>query len=138
MKSLDLFGAVQQPQSSITFNDFYREFPRKKKPGDAEKAWVQMLKQGFKPLEIMEGLRRNLPDMLKKEARFVPYPASWLRGKEWMNQPDRGFTPEIRETDWQKHQRESMEALERAAYGDRHDERGSDTIDLRNSDWRTI
>src|SRR5688572_14923735 len=106
MQTLDLFGAVQQTKSSIKFDEFYREFPRKKKPGDAEKAWKQMLGQGYDPRDIMEGLRRNLPDMLKKEAKYVPYPASWLRGKEWMNQPDSGFTPVMNETDWQKYQRE--------------------------------
>jgi hypothetical protein len=71
-----------------TFAEFYRLYPRKKKPFDAEKAWGQMLKKGFTANEIMDGLRRNLPDLQSKDPQFVPYPASWLRAGEWRNEPD--------------------------------------------------
>ncbi|WP_141502299.1 hypothetical protein [Rhizobium sp. J15] len=71
-----------------TFAEFYKLYPRKKKPLDAEKAWGQMLKKGFTPDEIMQGLRRNLPDLQRREAQFIPYPASWLRAGEWANEPD--------------------------------------------------
>lgn len=71
-----------------TFAEFYRLYPRKKKPLDAEKAWTQMLKKGFSPDEIMAGLRLNLPELQRRDPQFVPYPASWLRAGEWANEPD--------------------------------------------------
>lgn len=72
----------------ITFNEWYKEYPRKKSRGDAEKAWSQVLKAGHDPEDILEGLRRNLASMLRRDAQFIPYPASWLRAQGWWDEPD--------------------------------------------------
>lgn len=71
-----------------TFSDFYTTFPRKKSRGDAEKAWKQAIKAGHDPKEIMEGLKRNLADMTKRDPQFIPYPATWLRAQSWADEPD--------------------------------------------------
>jgi len=62
-----------------TFADFYKQFPRKKARGDAEKAWNQAIKKGHRPELIMAGLLRNMADLERREAQFIPYPATWLR-----------------------------------------------------------
>lgn len=71
-----------------TFAEFYELYPRKKSRMDAEKAWGQMLKKGVSAEEIMAGLRRNLPELKRKDPQFVPYPASWLRAGSWEDEPD--------------------------------------------------
>lgn len=71
-----------------TFADFYREYPRKKARGDAEKAWNQALKKGYSPEEIMDGLARNFADLSRRDPQFVPYPATWLRAESFFDEPD--------------------------------------------------
>lgn len=70
-----------------SFEDFYAVYPRRMKPGDAEKAWKQMLREGHDPQVIVEGARRFAADPNLPEKQFVPYPATWLRAKSWMDEP---------------------------------------------------
>lgn len=69
------------------FDEWYELYPRKIKKLDAIKAWKQMTKE-FAPQEIIDGLKSDLPRLLAREPQFRPYPASWLRGGEWMNEPE--------------------------------------------------
>lgn len=71
-----------------TFADFYKQFPRKKARGDAEKAWTQAIKKGHDPEEIMAGLMRNLADLQRRDPQFIPYPATWLRAESFFDEPD--------------------------------------------------
>lgn len=71
-----------------TFADFYKQFPRKKARGDAEKAWIQAIKKGHDPEEIMAGLMRNLADLQRRDPQFIPYPATWLRAESFFDEPD--------------------------------------------------
>jgi hypothetical protein len=71
-----------------TFAEFYQAFPRKKARGDAEKAWQQAIKKGHAPDEIMAGLMRNLADLQRRDAQFIPYPATWLRAESFFDEPD--------------------------------------------------
>lgn len=71
-----------------TFADFYKQFPRKKARGDAEKAWNQAVKKGHAPDEIMAGLMRNLADLQRRDPQFIPYPATWLRSESFFDEPD--------------------------------------------------
>lgn len=79
-----------------TFEDFYAEFPKKKSRADARKAWDQAMKKGFDADEIMSGLRRNLPDLKRKDPQFVKHPASWLRAECWADEPDTLSRPQPR------------------------------------------
>lgn len=72
----------------ITFEDFYAQYPRKKSRADARKAWDQMIKKGVDPIEIIDGLRINLESLKRREPQFIPYPATWLRGEGWADEPD--------------------------------------------------
>lgn len=72
----------------MTFDDWYKLYPKKKNRLDAIKAWKQMTAQGFKAEEIIAGLERNLPEIKATPRQFIPYPASWLRAGAWMNEPE--------------------------------------------------
>lgn len=71
-----------------TFADFYKQFPRKKARGDAEKAWIQAIKKGHAADDIMAGLMRNLADLQRRDPQFIPYPATWLRAESFFDEPD--------------------------------------------------
>jgi hypothetical protein len=66
------------------FQKFYKSYPRHTAPDDAFKAWQQMIRAGAKPSEIMAGLARF---QFGSEAKYIPYPASWLRAGNWKSEP---------------------------------------------------
>jgi hypothetical protein len=72
------------------FELFYQAYPKKRKPGDAEKAWTQT--QGQRPpiKELLAALERmkRCHDWTKEGGKFIPYPASWLRTKGWLESPE--------------------------------------------------
>lgn len=67
------------------FEQFYKQYPRKKQPLRARKAFEKAIK--ISPLqEILSGLERAKasPDWQKNNGEFIPYPATWLNAGGWM------------------------------------------------------
>ena len=66
-----------------SFDEFYKLYPRRVARKDAEKAWSQI--DPAKHRKIFEALplHKNCPDWRKEAGKFIPYPASWLRGERW-------------------------------------------------------
>ena len=67
------------------FDAFWREYPKRRAKGNAEKAFAKI-----KPSEqlfeaIMNGLKRakTSEDWQKDNGKYIPYPATWLNGKRW-------------------------------------------------------
>ena len=68
-----------------SFLTFWGAYPRKKKKGDAFKAW--------KALRVNNGLLGTMIDAIKAQKKtldwkkdggqFIPYPATWLRARGW-------------------------------------------------------
>jgi hypothetical protein len=87
----------------VTFKSWYMSYPRKMKPRDAEKAWHQAIERGATPQRIAactkimwettwkhrvnEDREKGKPDPLQR----VPYPASFLRGETWEQDPRESF-----------------------------------------------
>lgn len=70
------------------FDRFWSEYPRKKSKGDAEKAWRQM--NGDDNADaILRGVAvaKRSREWLKDNGDFISYPATWLRGMCWLDQP---------------------------------------------------
>jgi hypothetical protein len=67
------------------FARFYSLYPRKKGPGQAEKAWNTAVRS-TPAEEIIAGLRRQLPALMAQESRYVKHPATWLNGKCWLDE----------------------------------------------------
>lgn len=76
----------------MTFDDFWQKFPRKVAKLEAVKAWKQMTRE-YSPEEIIGGLLRNLPSLVRREKQFIPHPATWLRQGRWMDEPEQPRTP---------------------------------------------
>jgi hypothetical protein len=72
------------------FEKFYAAYPKKVAKADAEKAW----RQKVKPEEVEAIIARvelnKLGEWLGKEKRFIPHPASWLRGQRWNDEIQKG------------------------------------------------
>jgi len=73
-------------QSDEAFDRFWEQYPRKTAKADALKAWKQVTKH-TDPQVILAGLEKY---GFSSDGRFVPYPASWLRGLRWTDEPEFG------------------------------------------------
>ncbi len=80
------------------FMAFYSNYPRKVARGTAEKAWRKLSRQDKKlAIEFVSGKKyQDLMQLEKKEGRvrFIPYPASWIGSKGWLDEPVEKITNE--------------------------------------------
>ena len=86
----DLSILLVEVSNSNTFLSYYGVYPKKQNKADAVKAWVQMDGNKYLP-EILAALawQTKLPDWLKESGKYVPLPASYLRGRRWEDEPPR-------------------------------------------------
>ncbi len=61
-----------------SFAAFYALYPRKIARKSAEKAWARVATSPEAIEQIMEALRGQLVELICRERKFVPYPATWL------------------------------------------------------------
>lgn len=71
------------------FTAWYKAYPKKKKPLDAQKAWGQT--KGKRPplsdmLAALEWQRTSF-EWTKNGGQFIPWPASYLRAGSWAEEP---------------------------------------------------
>ena len=69
------------------FDDWWAAYPRKTSKQAARRAYAAALKNGATPARLLEGLTAALPGLSEREARYVPYPATWLNGGAWEDEP---------------------------------------------------
>lgn len=79
------YRSSAQPEHDIWFEEFWEAYPRKVSKADAIKAWKQLKITFSMASKIMAGLDRwkHSDQWIRDDGRFIPYPASWLRGKRW-------------------------------------------------------
>lgn len=72
------------------FDDWWKQYPKKVKKLDAEKAYRAALKRGVTPKELLDGLQRQKAAWKAKgtEPQYIPYPATWLRAGSWEDELD--------------------------------------------------
>jgi hypothetical protein len=68
------------------FDVFWKLFPRREDKGHAIKAFKRHVTSEDKFALIMKALNQQLPELLKRERKHVPYPATWLNGLHWENE----------------------------------------------------
>ena len=78
----------------ITFSDFYSLYPRKVGRRAAELEWIKAMKRGEDPLEILEGLKRNLAYLESRPMEFRPHPRTWISQGRWEDEPQVIAAPE--------------------------------------------
>jgi hypothetical protein len=75
------------------FDSFWQQYPRKTAKGRAGRAWKR-LKCGAIADDVLAGLARckASKDWKGREAKYLPYPATWLNSEGWLDEPDSGDT----------------------------------------------
>ena len=81
---------VKKKEISTSFMKFYEAYPKRIGRADAIKAWVK-LKPDDTLLELMLQkieLFKQSEDWIKDNGKYIPYPATWLNGKRWEDEPN--------------------------------------------------
>lgn len=75
-------GKASQDYNSVDFDLFWESYPKKLNKADAIKAWKSVKGDLQTILDALQW-QKDLPDWKKESGQFVPYPASYLRGRRW-------------------------------------------------------
>jgi hypothetical protein len=71
------------------FTRWYAAYPRKKDRARALKAYKAALKKkGVTSEKLLTVMQEQTPVLMRKGVEFCPYPASWLNGERWDDEPD--------------------------------------------------
>ncbi len=68
---------------SSEFDDFWNTYPRREGKVDAQKAWKMLRPDN----ELLQRIIVNLSRYSETEKRFIPLPATYLRGRRWEDGP---------------------------------------------------
>ena len=73
------------------FSEFWELYPRKVARADARRRWMRSDLDGIAD-EVIAGLVRckASKDWKGREAKYLPYPATWLNAEGWHDEPDSG------------------------------------------------
>lgn len=76
--------------SSVSFEQFWNLYPRKRDRQDAERSWKKLQPDQDLVDRILRALREQItwPDWTKENGQFIPYPSSWLNRKRWEDAAD--------------------------------------------------
>lgn len=64
------------------FEAFWKAYPKKQNKPDAEKVWKKIDPPIDKVLSSLEKFKVS-KEWTKENGQYIPYPASWLRGRRW-------------------------------------------------------
>lgn len=81
----------EQPNPDLpqfTFSDFWRLYPRRVARKDAEKAWARVKPEDYPKIFAAVERAKQTDDWNRENWRFVPYPATYLRGERWEDELD--------------------------------------------------
>lgn len=81
---------ADKPQAPTEFQEWYKQFPNKKDPDGALKAYLTVRKKGTSKEELLAGAIRYAAECQAKgtEKKFIKHPATWLNKGSWRNEPD--------------------------------------------------
>lgn len=83
---------VMEPSLTVKakFEQFWKNYPKKKSKADAEKAFRVINPDDGTFRLIIDAVenQKQLPEWKKDDGKFVKYPASWLRSESWLDDVD--------------------------------------------------
>lgn len=89
-KELEKEINISQPDG---FDQFWIVYPRKVGIADARKAWKQTAKERPGLESIVAAVHALVAE--KREPRFIPHPATWLRGHRWADHAEATVVSEV-------------------------------------------
>lgn len=75
-----------QHDSNGAFESFWTVYPRRVGKGNASKAFNLALRK-VALADLMAGASRAAKEFAGTDPKFIPYPATWLNGERWLDQP---------------------------------------------------
>ena len=71
------------------FDVFWEAYPKKKDKHDARRAFAK-LRDKVEPSTLLSALERQKqsPQWRKDNGQYIPYPATWLHGRRWEDEPE--------------------------------------------------
>jgi len=79
--------SISKENGVCDFENFWKEYPKKKSKGQAESTWNKLKKQGTLPeLAILHdaiAAAKAGQDWLRDNGQYIPYPSTWLNAKGW-------------------------------------------------------
>ncbi len=91
------------------FEAFWRVYPRKEARKDAVKAWNQARPSGDTQEAILDALAWQCQLKNWQESkRYIPLPASYLRGERWTDEEPRREIPTHRLSPWEQARRAGL------------------------------
>jgi uncharacterized protein YdaU (DUF1376 family) len=84
------------------FDAFWTAYPKRKAKPRALKAWKTLKPSAEIQALILQAVtrQRTSPSWTKDGGEFIPYPATWLRGRQWEDEADVGLLDRPPRTDW--------------------------------------
>jgi len=67
------------------FERFWASYPKRKHRGQAERAWAKQRPPIDTVVSALEVQRRSR-DWVKDDGQYIPYPATWLNAKGWLDE----------------------------------------------------
>lgn len=81
--------AMASGKAPEPFDRFWLAYPRKKAKGAALKAWGTLAPDAALVEAICAAVERQSRSLRwRSEPQFIPYPATWLRARQWEDEPD--------------------------------------------------
>lgn len=88
-KATDRIVARSPAIYSEDFRTWYAAYPRKRSPGDAWKAWQAIAERPALSVMLRAlDWQRGSATWIRDAGRWIPYPASYLRGRAWEDEPE--------------------------------------------------
>lgn len=76
----------------VSFDGFWRVYPRRVDKGHARKAYAAATKRAT-PDRLLEGARQFATSVAGKDPKFIPHAATWLNGDRWLDEPESAVAP---------------------------------------------
>jgi hypothetical protein len=92
---------LSESDEKALFEEFYREYPRKMKRGDAFRAFRSALQRATFE-EILAGAIRFKTDPNLPIEKYRPYPATWLRADGWLDGPLPEDSKNSKNNNWER------------------------------------
>lgn len=87
-------NVTQEIDKELAFEEFWKEYPKKQGKKDAQKAFskLKLNKELFE--KIMQAIKtqKNNSDWVKENGKYIPLPATWIRGERWEDEIIQTFT----------------------------------------------
>lgn len=79
--------APQADADADAFDTWWTHYPKKKDKGHAKKAYRAALKKTDADT-LLDAVQKFAATATGAETRFIPYPATWLNGERWTDEPE--------------------------------------------------